>query len=227
MRIAVLQTMYDEHKNVLENIGKIKKTYPDSIFLVTHSFDKESSYLNGIQQTSHYKSLSNLESTLDKYKFPAYVITRNYSDLFKRFYELNTLVDMVVALTGDTKIVDVSSFERRYLEMRNKYDIYTCQAKGQYFWSSDKELTRLQSEGIADFMPQLFFVNGVFADKTKVFNNISITNEYTSEQCLGDSFLKYSNISRLGRLNNDSNNWLSYTDGVIWQCMTDGRPGRP
>jgi len=228
MKLAILQTMYDEHDNVLNNILEVKNKYKDSIFFVTHSFETSSKVLEKIKQVSYYNSLPNLGGTMDSLKLPANAIARNYSDLFKRLYKLNEKVDMIVALTGDTKIVNANVFEKRYDELkRNNYKIYVCQAKNQIFWSKDKVLNRTQTNRIADFMPQLFFVDSIFAFKSKVFENIPVVNEYTSEQCLGDEFLRHASLNDIGRLNRDPINWLSYTDGVIWQYLTNGRPGRP
>ena len=228
MKIAVLHTMYDEHENVLENIHRISEKYKDAIFLVTHSFDKDSSHLNEIKNNSYYNELSNLGETLERIKIPANAISRNYSDLFKRLYEINTKVDIIVALTGDTKITNPIVFEKRYNEMKkNNYKLYVCQAKSQVFWSKNRILDRLQVDTTADFMPQLFFVDGDFAFRSKVFADISVVNDYTSEQCLGNEFLLHASLEDAGRLNKDPNNWLSYTDGVVWQSLTNGQPGRP
>jgi hypothetical protein len=228
MKIAILQTMYDEHLNVLSNIHEVSSKYSESWFFVTHSFDSESAVLDQIKYLSFYESLINLGNSVSRSKLPANAISRNYSNLFTRFYKSNLDVDLIVALTGDTKLVDAKSFERRYIEMQdNHYDISVCQAKEQIFWSSLGVLDRLQDSNVPDFMPQLFFVDGKFAFKSKIFSNIKVVNEYTSEQCLGEEFLKHSDLSKLGRLNNDPINWLSYMDGVVWQALTNGKPGRP
>lgn len=227
MRVALLQTMYDEHENVFNNIKETSSIYRDAVCLVTHSFDKESSILGQIKLNSYYNSLQNLGNSLERLKIPAYSISRNYADLFNRLYLLNYNVDLIVALTGDTKLTDVNSFTRRYDEMKkHNYKLYACQAKEQVFWTKDKTLTRFQTKNIADFMPQLFFVDGSFAIETKVFSKIKITNEYTSEQCLSDAFLIDGEFNDIGRLNKEKSNWADYTDGVIWQCLTNGRPGR-
>jgi len=227
MRLAILQTMYDEHENVLNNILEVSNKYKDSIFFVTHSFERESKLLEEIKQVSYYRALPNLAGTIKQLKLPANAISRNYADLFKRMYVLNKEVDMIVVLTGDTKITNAKVFENRHREMkRNGYKIYTCQAKNQVFWSKDMVLDRVQTERIADFMPQLFFVDGNFAFESKVFKNIKVVNEYTSEQCLGDELLNHASMNDIGRLNGDPVNWLSYTEGVIWQCLTNGEPGR-
>lgn len=228
MKLAILQTMYDEHENVFNNILKITNEYKDSVFFVTHSFDVPSALLEKIKQISYYQQLSNLGVSVEKLKLPANAISRNYADLFSRLYKLNEKVDMVVALTGDTKITDAKSFGRRYNEMKkNNYKIYTCQAKGQVFWSKNKILDRLQTDITVDFMPQLFFVDGVFAFKSKIFADIPVVNEYTSEQCLGDVLLNHVALNDIGRLNKIPEYWPSYKDGVVWQCMTNGEPGRP
>jgi hypothetical protein len=200
----------------------------ESIFFVTHSFERDSSQLARIKQLSYYNALPNLGDSIERLRLPANAVSRNYSDLFRRLYEVNEVVDLVVALTGDTKIIDAGSFGRRFEEMqKNNYKLYACQAKGQYFWAKDKILSRLQTDGVADFMPQLFFVDGKFAFKTKIFSYIPVVNEYTSEQCLSEAFLEHAGLDGVGRLNNQSTNWMSYTDGVVWQVMTGGRPGRP
>jgi len=195
---------------------------------VTHSFDRNSETLEVIKNRSKYKALKNLVGDVERLKLPAYAVTRNYSDLFSNLYASRENVDLVVALMGDTKIVDAKSFERRFNEMmEHNYKLYACQAKTQVFWSSDKTLDRVQTDDLADFMPQLFFVDGHFTKTTRVFCNVPITNEYTTEQCLGDAFLQQAQLSDIGRLNKEPTYWKDYQDGIIWQALTNGAPGRP
>ena len=227
MRVALLQTMYDEHENVLNNIKRVTSVYKDAVCLVTHSFDKHTDTLDEIKQHSFYEALSNLAGTVERLQLAAHAVSRNYSNLFQRLYETSIPIDIVVALMGDTKITDPVSIERRYTEMLEcGYKLYACQAKGQYFYSEDMFLTRHQTENVVDFMPQLFFVEGSFALTSKVFSSIPVVNAYTTEQCLGDAFLKHASLSDVGRLNKDATCWLDYRDGVLWQVLTNGAPGR-
>lgn len=228
MKLAVLQTMYDEHDNVLNNMLEVMSRYKDPLFFVTHSFERNSDALEKIKRASYYNALPNLGGTMDRMKLPAHAVSRNYSDLFRRLYEVNKEVDLIVALPGDTKITDAGSFWRRYEEMQQRgYKLYACQAKGQVFWSNDKILNRVQTDDVADFMPHLFFVDGKFAFRSRVFSEIPVINEYTTEHCLSEAFLKCADLKDIGRLNPVAINWLSYTDGVVWQIMSNGEPGRP
>jgi len=76
---------------------------------------------------------------------------------------------------------------------------------------------RIQYEGIRDFMPQFFMVEGSFASETKVFSDIAVTNEYTSEQCLGDEFSRHIKGSFLDNAHVIASNAYSYSDGLLYQ----------
>jgi hypothetical protein len=194
---AFLITMYDENKTVEETISLIRSSYGDkATIIVAHSKSDTNMELN-VDKINDYIILPNLANVHIKRKLPAYAIARNYGMAFSRLYEKYSDIDYIVAITGDTFIWNISGIERLYTQMiNNKKIMCVSQAIGQDFHSADsnppqKSGGRFQFDGISDFMPQFFVVDGSFAFKTKVFSNIKITNEYCSEQCLGDELSNY------------------------------------
>ena len=74
-----------------------------------------------------------------------------------------------------------------------------------------------QYDGISDFMPQFFMVRGVAATFTRMFSDTKITNEYTSEQCLGDEFMKHVPGNFKDSAYIISTNAYDYSDGIVYQ----------
>ena len=195
--IAFLITMYDENETVKETISLIRSFYGDrAIIIVAHSKSNTNMELNA-DKINEYIILPNLSDMYIKRKLPAHAIARNYGMAFSKLYEKYSNIDYIVAITGDTLIWNMSGIEKLFAQMLdNKKIICVSQAIGQDFHSADSDPPqrsggRFQFDGISDFMPQFFVVDGKFAFKTKVFSNIKITNEYCSEQCLGDELSNY------------------------------------
>ena len=103
------------------------------------------------------------------------------------------------------------------------------QAWGQTFWSSDGQLTRLQGEDLPDFACCIFVIDGQFFKDTKCFTQIEVTNEYTSEECLGEELVKHlpeGNFrEHISLLNTNPYAAYSYNDGVMYHAR-NGKPGR-
>jgi hypothetical protein len=96
------------------------------------------------------------------------------------------------------------------------------QAIGQNFHAADadppeKVEGRYQYDGISDFMPQFFMVDGHFAKNSGIFSHMKVTNEYCTEQCLGDELIQY-DISK--PFDKDvyiiAKNAYDYNDGIIY-----------
>ena len=61
---------------------------------------------------------------------------------------------------------------------------------GYDMWGEDGELNRFQDKESTQIMPQ-FFITPIFAVKNGLFCEISRTNKYNTEQCLGDEIIRY------------------------------------
>lgn len=230
MRVGIVITMYNEYKTVLKSIEHIKNSNIISYIVVIHSdcvgVSKELEQIKNLSDV--YKVLPNLEKKIHKSQVPSYSLCRNYGLGFSILYENQFEYELLVALTGDTLITDANSFKRRLDYMKNTKKLaLVSQAIGQYFHAAtdnienNKQLNRFQFNGITDFMPQLFFLDGKIAREKQLFSVIEVTNKYTSEQCLGDELMKKINgsfIKNVGILNcNNINNAYYYNDGVTLQ----------
>lgn len=213
-------TLYNEFLTVTQTIKNIKDYFGDNCYIVVVQSESKLDY----KIESNYNSLiklSNLAEVYDSSRVAAHAICRNYSVGFSHLYDTNIIFDYIVALCADTLVVDPNNFNRRYEDMKrlNKY-MCISQAIGQNFHASDsnplqgKEGGRFQHENTTDFMPQFFMIRGKEAIEKRVFSNINITNEFTSEQCLGDEFVSkfgHFEVIRLAR------NAYDYNDGIRLQ----------
>ncbi len=240
MKVGIVITMYDEHSIVLKSVIEIKRKLPDSTIILVHSDDRrETSELTTLKEAvTKYIKLPDLSKVLENQQsLGANCIARNYSTGFKTLYSLGEQYDLIVGLTADTLITDGSSFYRRREEMlRTERSALVSQAIGQNFHAVDMDGSRIvegryQSPEITDFMPQLFFIDGKFAMKQKVFENIRVTNPYASEQCLGDNLVNRLTrenktfYNSVGKLNWNSPTFAyAYADGVKYHALHDGVP---
>ena len=213
--------MYDEHEYVYSSIVNIKKTFNEPKFVVIHSDNGSEFNFNCVDT---YVLLDNLAPTVERIKLPAHAVCRNLSRGFKEMDRFEC--DIVVVLFGDTHVVDAKSIYRRYAEMcQNDFKIFVTRPLTQMMHGADGTLwSRQVTPHNWDFMGSLFFVNGEFLHESKVFQDIEVCNEYTSEQCLGDELAKkLKDKSKVGVLN-----WInpsiyhSYTDGINWQMYGAG-----
>lgn len=214
--------MYNEFNTVQESVNNIKNVYPDSNIFVVQSNDETGRI---ISKMDSFIILENLAKKIKPYKLAAHAISRNYSALFNIMYDTKTEYDVIVALTGDTLVADPGHFLQIYNIMTiNNKNLSCSQAIGQNFHAADSDPEngrcggRIQYSGISDFMPQFFMVDGKFSRQTKVFSDIQVTNPHSSEQCLGDNFMKH--INRGEFLDNAyiiSPNAYEYSQGIVYQ----------
>jgi hypothetical protein len=214
--------MYNEFKTVQATVDNIYKVYGQSAMIVVVQSNDGSG--RGINNVSYFRTFENLSPTLKTHKVPSHALSRNYGHLFSFAYNNLSSCKSIVAITGDTLISDPTTVIRlhKYMVQRNK--ILACsQAIGQNFHAIDSDPEngrcggRFQYDGISDFMPQFFVVDGSFAFNTRVFSSIPITNEYTSEQCLGDSFMKHVKGTFLDNALILAKNAYDFADGVLYQ----------
>lgn len=217
-----LITMYNEFDIVQKTITLIKSLMCDAVIYVIQSDDSSGRILTGMNK---FMTLENLGDKIKRHKLPSHAITRNYGSLFKMAYESGFTFDFIAGITGDTLLTDPTTCDRIYDTMVRNNKILACsQAIGQNFHAEDSDPEngrcggRIQFDGISDFMPQFFIVKGDFAHRTKVFSDIKITNEFTSEQCLGDELLRHVRGSFKENALVIANNAYSYSDGIVYQA---------
>ena len=240
MKPAFIISMYDEHAFVKQSIDRIVKVFPDSTIVVVHSHNGMDFAYDG-SKNIHYLKLSDLAKTVSRYSLPSSAICRNFSAGFLRLYEIEADHDLIVALTGDTLVTDAASFNRRLLDLRSRdKSAAVSQAVGQLFHadSDNPELGivggRPQNEDTTDFACCLFMILGDVARAKGAFTDIKITNQYTSEQCLGDELMRVLDVyngqdfhSKVIRLNEKfPREAYSYSDGITYHARTNGAPGR-
>ena len=196
MKAGFVISMYDESEIVLDSIKKIRSYFLNkAIIVVVHSDNKENSSTleQIIQYSNSYIKLENLSQAHDEYTLPAAAICRNYSVGFSKLKNILQEADVIVGLTGDTRIFDCKLLEKYFNNVKlQKVQGYVLRAIGQNFHkSTDSPSTgiggnRLQTFKNNDFMPQFFIFNGLLLTENSLFCKIKNTNKYTSEQSLGD-----------------------------------------
>lgn len=211
--ISVLISMFDEEWTVNQSIKNIRRVFADAHVFVVQS--ESGARVEGADDTALQQ---NLAGTVKRYELAARALCRNFSIAFQNAKPES---EFIVALTGDTYVKDPTNFLRRYGEMQRGGKVLACsQAIGQNFHSVDSDPAagrcggRIQHYGISDFMPQFWMVEGNFARQTQAFRNIVVTNPFTSEQCLGDEFMRHVK----GPFRNNalvvSDNAYQYKDGI-------------
>jgi len=241
MNIGLVISFYDEHEYVFETIKNFKNVFNNFCVSLVHTNDnKQSKFLDELKKAHYYECLEDLSKIYEKDSYQAKSISRNFSVGFSNLYKSNNVFDLICALTGDTYISDPSFLIRLKTKLENLNKVAAIsQAIGQNFHKSIDEKTcvkegRYQHDEISDFMPQLFVIDGKFANKTKCFSDIKVTNTWTSEQCLGDELkIKLDIVGKnnfhdnILRLNEENKHYAyCFDDGVIYHAKTNGIPGR-
>lgn len=205
--LSWLITMHDEWKIVERTVKAIKLEHPWDEIHIAQSDDGSG------KRIPHVTSFDVLPNLIDQYpheRLGSHAVCRNYSHLFKRVKRGNWLV----ALTGDTLIKD-ATMVNRLTQIAGKRVLCCSQAIGQKFHAADGTREgRPQYPGISDFMPQFFVVNGSWQKDTGAFVDIEVTNEWTTEQCLGDEFVKRRGNFDAFVISNDA---YGYSDGISYQ----------
>ena len=230
-------TFHAEQDLVLRSVQEINKKLNPNYICCVHSHNKTTPILEQIIQLSDsYLKLSNLGKQYPKHELHAQCICRNYSIGFSNVYKNVPEIEYIVALTGDTLVTNAMNFEHRYQEMKRNKTVARVATSGIVnFLSANsdpakgKQIFYTQSTNRTNFFPQLFIVDGEFAQKTKVFSNIEVTNKFTSEECLGSELLKHidkNNYSKyVAKLNTHTSRPYGYADGVKYHARTGGPGG--
>lgn len=192
--VAFIITMFNEFGTVQKTVDAIHNSYQSPKIFIVQSDDGSKKTINNVNS---FRILENLLPLMERHKIPAHALSRNYSQLFRTVYDSNETYSFIAALTGDTLLTDPTMAYRIYNRMKDIKKILACsQAISQDFHAATSNPGegicggRYQYDGISDFMPQFFMVDGTFANKCRIFSDIEITNSYTTEQCLGDEFMK-------------------------------------
>lgn len=195
--IAVIISMYDEFETVSATIKTFKSLAQEPYVILVESYSGKSR--EKISGPDEHCVLPDLSSTTRRDKLAAHAISRNFSFGFQQIYASGKYPELIICLTGDTLVYSASGISEIVGQMRygqSSAKVLGCsQAIGQNFHARDADPIngvcggRYQCEGISDFMPQFWIVDGQFAVSTKAFETIPVTNEFTSEQCLGDAFM--------------------------------------
>ena len=215
--ISVIISMLDEIETVDETIRNIRKCFSDAQFHIIVSGNR-----TDLSEPLNFRFHPNLAGTVKRYELAARSLSRNFSD---GFHSVSIDSSMIVVLTGDTLVTDASCFTRLFEKMQQNNMVLACsQAIGQNFHSVDSDPEngrcggRFQHHDTSDFMPQFFIVDGTFAKKTGAFLNIKITNPYTSEQCLGDEFMRNVKGSFRDNALVFSDNAYQFSDGIKYHA---------
>ena len=232
---AFICSMHNEHGNVLSSLGSVVKNFTDAFTIVIHSFDKYTPELKEIIAVSDiYVKLSDLSRQYDRYAYPSFAISRNYSIAFQELYGLAKDLKYVVCFTGDTLVTDASNFDRMHDSLRGRVAAVS-QSVGQDFHAPDSDPLhgkcggRFQEEDTTDFACSLFMLDGTFALGSKVFKSIPVTNRYTTEQILGDAlascFMDREDFKKQVMRLNENNPGYSYAydDGIRYH-QHSGKP---
>lgn len=217
--IAFLISMFNEFNTVQRTVDTIKAIFQSPTIHIVQSDDGSKKIIQGVNS---FIVLENLLPLINKRKVPSHTIARDYSLLFKTSYAQE--YQFIVALTGDTLLTDPTMVLRIYAQMKQNNKVIACsQAIGQDFHAANSDPDnglcggRTQYAGISDFMHQFFLVDGQFAQKTKVFSNIGIVNDFTSEQNIGDEFMKHiPNESFSDHALILAKNAYDYNDGIMY-----------
>lgn len=223
MNFVFLITMYKEYDVVNYSVQNIRKSFPNALIYVVQS-NKDSKKV--IENVDKFDALSDLSLSYRHHKLAAHAISRNYSHLFTKAIENGCADKVIVAITGDTLITDPTVALKLNNELKRQNKILACsQAIGQNFHAVDSDPEngrcggRYQFDGISDFMPQFFVLDGRFVAENRAFSTIAVINEFTSEQCLGDEFMKYVKGSFKDNALIIAKNAYDFSDGVLYNQL--------
>lgn len=210
--VAYVICMYQEYDSVITTLNTIRDNYANAYTVVVQSKnDSLNEKWNTIYNLSdeiiilpnlvkEYNMLPNSVFFQNSKEFFGHVVChagcRNASKGFAAI--ANKKFKYLVGLTGDTKITKINAIHEAANTMDINNLVLGCaKAYGQYFYSNnstsahDIAIDRYQDPYTTDFVNTLYIINGEFFQETKCLSNIEITNTMTTEQCFGDSFLKY------------------------------------
>jgi len=196
MNLGLIVSIYDEIDETTKSILTFKqKNFP---VIVIQSDPKNPQKIIDSNSVDHYELLPDFAGSKDQYiqertingsTTPTKALTRNFNKAFSIAKTFD--VDWWVTICGDVVISNFNGIEKILQKMiKDNKSVGITRAVGQIFRDENDELMRIQDNNATDFMPQFFIVNHKFI-QNGLFNNISITNPFTTEQCMGDEVKRY------------------------------------
>jgi len=218
--IGIVITMYDESDVVAQSIMNCS-THNTTIVVVHSDNLVKDGNLEYIKENSIYVSVSNLGKELNVHEIASAAICRNYNIGFNKLYDECDNCDIIIGINGDTLIKDL---DKVINIVSSGYLGYVLQAKGQPFYDKNDRPgidapSRIQTDDIADIMPQFFMFNGKFAYENKLFTKIVNGNKYTSEENLGNEILRVlgSQFKEKIKRIHENPNVYNYHEGIDMQ----------
>ncbi len=203
LKIGFIITMYSEIEKVLKNIDVIKKE--GCQIIVIQSDPKDNDKLLDKNKVDFYELLPDVGGSQEQYvkertltsgsTIPARAITRNYG----RGFTISKIfdADWWVAIFGDVSISNLSGIKKTINIMIKKNKILAITRPiGQTLYDENGKLSSYQNSDTTTFTPTFFIVKST-AIKQGLFNNIKITNPYTTEQCFGDEVKNFCNTNSI------------------------------
>lgn len=219
-KLGLLVTMHDELEQVAETIGRIRPRLSRLLIVKSGMDPLPEAWLPHVD---YHTLLPDLFPDLSRWELHATSMARNYSWLFSEAAKFPE-VDWWVAITGDTVLLHEYGVERAIADAAGKgCALACCRALKQDFHAADLTLEdlqagkgggRRQTTDLADFMPQLFMVEGK-AVRGGCLSKIEVTNKWCSEQCLGDAFMSWAGPDWRSKRHVYSCAAGEYQDGVV------------
>lgn len=204
MKLGFVISMYDEIDIVMETISCLKKNNCKIILIQSNPGNN-----NKIDPKicDAYEILPDLAGNKENYLkmtqsgvgehylIGAFAIPRNYSKGFT--IAKNIDVDYVIGINGDTKITEITGIKKIIRNMKKSQKLIAGTRNiGFLMFNEQHELINFQDKYSTQIMPQFFIVdhNSV---KNNLFCNIVTTNNYNTEQCIGDEIIRFSRENSL------------------------------
>lgn len=197
MNLGLIVSTYDEVDTTTKTINTFKqKNFP---VIVIQSDPKNPKKIIDGNSVDYYELLPDFAGSKDQYiqermitkglTTPTKALTRNFNKAFSIAKTFD--VDWWLTICGDVVINNFNGIEKILQKMiKDNKSVGITKAVGQIFHDENDEPARIQYNDTTDFMPQFFIVNQKFI-QNGLFNNISITNPFTTEQCMGDEIKRY------------------------------------
>ncbi len=200
MKIGVIISMYDEIDIVKETISNLRKN--NSKIIVIQSDPGNEKMVLDKSLCDKYEKMSDVAGGREKYAkiieekkegkgelIGPIALTRNFSRGFTLIQDFN--IDYVIAITGDTKIINLKGISKIIKKMKKTNKIVGgTRTIGFTMYNEFGEFTQFQHRNITNIMPQ-FFLADIGSVRKGLFCNTKRTNKFTTEQCFGDEIVRY------------------------------------
>jgi hypothetical protein len=200
MKIGFIISMYDEIDIVIETIQNLRKFDCKIIVIQSDPGSKEMT-LDG-SLCDKYEKMSDITGSRKEYAkiieekkegkgemVGPIALPRNFNRGFNLIQDFD--IDYVIAITGDTKIINLKGITKIIEKMRNDNKIVGgTRSIGYTMTDENQRSVQFQHRKISNIMPQ-FFIAEINSVKNSLFCNTLTTNKYNTEQCFGDEINRY------------------------------------